>query len=117
MKTSVVSLRLPSTVVADLEAIASYNRVSVGVALDWFLGTSLANSEALRGLQDCQDHCNRKLDARIPITTLEPLRAATTNLGISIAVYIRKLLYHSFVTKKLRYVQSQGDYTLANRHD
>jgi len=117
MKTAVVSLRLPSAVVADLEAIANYNRVSVGVALDWFLSTSFSNSEALRGLQDCQDHCDRKVDARIAITTLQPLRAATVDLGISITVYIRKLLYHSFVTKRLRYLQSEGRYTLAYHHD
>jgi hypothetical protein len=113
MKTCVVSLRLPSVVVADLEAIANYNRVSVAAVLDWFLCTSLSHSEVLRELQDCEEHCDRKLDARIPITTLEPLRAATTDLGLSITVYIRKLLYHSFVTKRLRYVQSQGRYTLA----
>jgi len=117
MKTCVVSLRLPSAVVADLEAIANYNRVSGAAVLDWFLCTSLSHSEVLRGLQDCQEHCDRKLDARIPITTLEPLRAATKDLGISITVYIRKLLYHSFVTKRLRYLQSEGRYTLAYHHD
>lgn len=117
MKTGVVSLRLPSAVVADLETIANYNRVSVGVALDWFLETSLSHSEVLRGLQDCQEECDRKLDARIPLTTLGPLKTAATKLGISIAVYIRKLLYHSFITKRLRYLPSNGDYTLAGPHD
>ena len=117
MKTTVVSLRLPSAVVEGLEMLANYNRVSVAVFLDWFLLISLSNSELLRGLQDCQEQCDKKLDARIPVTTLEPLRAAATGLGISIAVYIRKFLYHSSVTKKLRFAQSQGNYTLAYRHD
>lgn len=66
MKTAVISLRLPSAVVADLETIAAYNRVSVAVVLDWFLCTSLSKSEVLRWLQDCEEHCDRKLDARIP---------------------------------------------------
>jgi hypothetical protein len=113
MKTCVISLRLPSAVVADLEAIAAYNRVSVAAVLDWFLCTSLSHSELLLGLRDCEEHCGRKLDARIPITTSEPLRAVTVNLRISITVYIRKLLYRSCVTKQLRYLQSQGRYTLA----
>jgi hypothetical protein len=117
MKSSVVSLRLPSAIVTSLEQTASHNRVSVAGALGWLLRNSLGNFELLRGLQDCSEHCGAKLDARIPLTTFDPLTAAATQLRISISVYIRKLLYHFYVTKQLRYVQSNGHYTLAYRHD
>ena len=117
MNSRVVSVRLPLEVVEGLEGIAALNRVSVAVIVDLFLVASLSNSELLRGLQDCQQQCDKKLDARIPVATLEPVRTAATRLGVSVAVYTRTLLYHSFITKKLRYAQSQGNYTLAYRHD
>jgi hypothetical protein len=117
MNTRVVSIRLPSAIVAALEQTAAHNRVSISGALAWLLRSSLGNSELLRGLQDCSEYCGAKLDARIPLTTFEPLRAATMQLGMSISVYIRKLLYHFYVTKRLKYIQSEGRYTLAYRHD
>jgi hypothetical protein len=117
VKTRIVSIRLPSTILAALEQTATHNRVSTSGALGWLLRTSLGNFELLRRLQDCAEHCGAKVDARIPLTTFEPLRAATTQLGISVSVYIRKLLYHFYVTKHLGYVQSNGRYTLAYRHD
>ena len=117
MKTRVVSVRLPSAIVAALEQTAAHNRVSTSGALGWLLCTSLGNFELLRGLQDCAKHCGAKLDARIPLTTFEPLRAATIQMGMSTTVYIRKLLYHFYVTKRLKYIQSEGRYTLAYRDD
>lgn len=117
MKTRVVSIRLPSAIVVALEQTAAHNRVSTSGALAWLVRNSLGNFELLRGLQDCAEHCGTKLDARIPLTTFEPLRTTTMQMGMSITVYIRKLLYHFYVTKRLKYIQSEGRYTLAYRHD
>jgi hypothetical protein len=117
VKTRIVSIRLPSAIVAAPEQTAAHNRVPTSGALGWLLRTSLGNFELLRGLQDCSEDCGAKLDARIPLTTFEPLRAATMQLGISTSVYIRKLLYHFYVTKRLKYIQSNGRYTLAYSHD
>jgi hypothetical protein len=117
VKTRVVSLRLPAVIVAALKQTAAYNRVSTSGALGWLLRSSLGNFELLRGLQDCSEYYGAKLDARIPLTTFEPLGAATTQMGMTITVYIRKLLYHFYVTKRLKYIQSEGRYTLAYRHD
>jgi hypothetical protein len=117
VKTRVVSLRLPSAIVTALEQTAAHNRVSISGALGWLLRNSLGNFALLRELQDCSEHCGAKLDARIPLTTFEPLKAATLELEMSITVYIRKLLYHFYVTKRLKYIQFEGRYTLAYHHD
>ena len=117
MNSHVISLRLPPVIAASLQQTATYNRVSIAEALRRLLRNSLGNFEVLRGLPDCPDRCDAKLDVRIPATTVEPLKAATTQLGVSVSAYIRKLLYHFCVTKHLKYIQSDGHYTLAYRHD
>jgi hypothetical protein len=115
--THVVSLRLPSETVAALERSAADARLSVAGTLDWFLRYSVENFELLRGLADCPDRPDAKLDARVPGSTFDSLRAAASQLKVSPSVYIRRLLFHFYVTKRLKYVQSRGHYTLAYRHD
>ncbi len=117
METRVISLRLPRPIVTALEQSATKARLSVAEGVDWLVRNSLGNFWVLRGLEDCPEFCDAKLDARIPVTTLEPLRAATVQLGISISVYVRKLLYHFYITKRLTYESQNGRYTLAYRHD
>jgi hypothetical protein len=85
--------------------------------LEWLLAHSVGNSELLRWLEDCPDSWDAKLDARILRATYEQIGAASARLGISVSVYVRKLLYHFYVTKHLKYVGSGRRYTLANHHD
>lgn len=117
MSTHVVSLRLPAVIVEDLAQSAADAQLSVAGALEWLLGNSFGNSDLLRALEDCPERPTAKLDARITKATLDSLRVVTVQLRTSTSVYIRKLLYHVFVTKRLKYVRSNGHYTLADRHD
>ncbi len=117
METRVISLRLPSATAAALKRSASDARLSVAEGLEWLVRNSLTNFVLLRELADCPEGCDSKLDARIPDAVLNSLKSASVQLGISVSVYIRKLLYHFYVTKRLRYVQTDGRYTLAYRHD
>jgi hypothetical protein len=113
----VISLRLPSVAVAALQRSAVDAGMSVADGLDWLLRNSFSNCQLILPLDDCPDVLDAKLDVRIPTTTFEELKSATERLGIPVSVYTRKLLYHFFVTKNLRYMHSNGHYTLAGRHD
>ena len=104
----VISLRIPSAVHGALARSAANVGMSVSHGLDWLLRNSLGNCQLLLTLNDCPDALDAKLDVRISPNTFEQLRSAAEPLGISISVYTRKLLYHFYVTKKLRYVQSNG---------
>jgi len=117
MTTHVISLRLPASVYKALQASAANARISVPGALNWLLRNSVDNFELLRGLADCCGPWNSKWDARIPAQTCDQLKLAAEKLGISVSVYTRRLLYHVYVTKRVRYVKSDGHYTLANRDD
>jgi hypothetical protein len=85
--------------------------------LDWLLSNSFGNCQLFRQLGECPDVWDAKLDARIPTGTFEQLKIATEQLAIPISVYVRKLLYHVYVTKRLKYVKADGHYTLAGQHD
>ncbi len=113
----VISLRLPSVAKAALARSAASAGGSVPEGLDWLLRNSFGNCQILRQLPDCPDVWDAKLDARIPTGTFQVLKSLAAQLGTSVSVYIRKLLYHFYVTKRLTYVRSNGHYTLAGRHD
>jgi hypothetical protein len=68
-------------------------------------------------LTDCPEPLNSKLDARISIGTFHTLKSAAAEVRLPVSVYVRKLLYHFYVTKRVSYVGSEGHYTLAGRHD
>jgi hypothetical protein len=115
--TRVISLRLPSAVDnGRLRSAADAGRTASS-ALEWLLLHSFWNCQLLQHLDDCPDVWDAKLDARIRISTFNQLKSATEQLRIPISVYVRKLLYHFYVTKRLWYVQADGHYTLAGRHD
>jgi hypothetical protein len=117
MATEIISVRLSASVDAELRASAARARLSVSGTLEWLLRNSIDNFELLRGLPDCTEPRTSKMDARIADNSLEQLKLATQRLGISISVYARRLLYHFYATKRLFYVESDGRYTLAVRHD
>jgi hypothetical protein len=113
----VISLRLPSAVDTALARSAASVGRSASSGLDWLLGNSFGNCQLLRLLDDCPEVWDAKLDARIRTKTFEQLKSATEQLGIPISVYVRKLLYHFYMTKRLRYVATDSHYTLAGDHD
>lgn len=116
-KTRVISLRLPSVVDKALGRSAADAGRSRSGGLDWLLCHSFTNCQILRDLDDCPDAWDTKLDARIQAGTFEQLKSATEQLGIPVSGYIRKLLYHFYVTKRLKYAKVDGHYTLAGHHD
>ncbi len=113
----VVSLRLSSAANSALARSTAAVDASVSGGLDWLLRNSFANCQLLLPLTDCPDVWDAKLDVRIPVATYQQLKTTTETLRIPVSVYIRKLLYHFYISKSLRYVQSEGHYTLAGRHD
>jgi len=115
--TRVISLRLSSAVNTALVRSAADAGRSAASGLDWLLRNSFGNCQLLRQLPDCPDVWDAKLDARIQTVTFEQLKFATEQLGVPISVYVRKLLYHFYVTKRLKYVRADGHYTLAGHHD
>jgi len=117
MDNRVISVRLPKALNRDLERSAAKANLSRPGGLDLLLRCSVGNCEPLAQLKDCPDLWDAKLDARIPASTFLQLRSACERLGIPVSVYIRKLLYHFYVTKRLRIVELNGHYTLAHRHD
>lgn len=89
----------------------------VSDALSWLIHNSLANAELLRGMVAPPGQWNAKIDARIPSPTFEELKLNSTKLGISHSVYIRAVLYHFYITKRIYFVKKEGHYTLAERHE
>jgi hypothetical protein len=117
MSSKVISLRVPSAVLPHLTRSAANARLSVAGGLDCLLQHSFAGCQLLLQLADCPDIWDAKLDVRIPLATFEQLKSATASLRIPVSVYIRKLLYHLYISKRLAYVPVNGHYTLAGRHD
>jgi hypothetical protein len=117
MKSRVVSLRLPKPLSGDLERSSARANLSKGTGLDLLLRYAIANRELLRKLNDCPDLWDTKLETRIPVSTFLQLKSACKHLGISLSGYIRTLLYHFYITKRLHFVESNGHYTLADRHE
>lgn len=115
--TCVISLRLPSVVHAALQRSSAHAGMSVSGGLDCLLRNSFSNFQLVWRLTDCPDALDAKLDVRIAATTFKQLRSVIERLSIPASVYIRKLLYHAFITKNLKFVRSNGHYTLAGRHD
>lgn len=115
--TRVISLRLPSAVDTALARSCADAGRSASSGLEWLLLNSFGNCQLLHQLEDCPDFLDSKLDVRIPPTTYQQLKAATAQLGMPVSVYVRKLLYHFYVTKRLKYVRADGHYTLAGHHD
>jgi hypothetical protein len=117
MLTRVISLRLSSAANAALVRSSARAGLSVSNGLDCLLQNSFANCQILLLLADCPDQLDAKLDIRLSLGTVEQLKSASGQIRIPVSVYIRKLLYHFYVTKQLRFVASNGRYTLAGRHD
>lgn len=115
MATHVVSVRIPQTVDAALRSSARNSHRSKAEALEWLVRISLSNFELLRQFPDCPGQWNSKLDVRIPAQTCEETKRAAEILGISFSVYIRRLLFHFYITKRIRYAKLDGRYTLAGQ--
>jgi len=117
MNTRVLSFRLPAAMLEALTVSAVDAEMSISSTLDWLLRHSVGHSDLLRDLEDCPECDSIKLDARLPASTVHFISIAASDLRVPRSVYIRKLLYHFYLTRRLEYVQSDGRYTLAYRYD
>jgi hypothetical protein len=113
----VVSLRLPKALDVILKQCAANSNLSVSDGLDLLLRGSIDGSERLATLQDSPQFWDTKLDVRIPLSTYGKVKSVCERFGISVSVYIRTLLYHLYDTKRVCLIESNGHYTLADRHD
>src|SRR5262249_11201059 len=110
-------LRLPTVVHAALVGAATNARCTVADGLDALLCNSFCQCQVVARLRDCTESLDTKLDARLPIATVKRQRFTSEDLRTASSVYIRKLLYHFYITKNVKYVLIDGHYTLAGRHD
>jgi hypothetical protein len=113
MTTCVISLRLPSAVNAALQRSATRADMSVPDCLNWLLRHSFESGQLVGQLADCPEILDAKLDVRIPLGTSEQLKSLAGRLGLPASVYIRKLLYHFYITKSLKYERANGHYALS----
>jgi len=117
MKSQVISARVPRALRAELERASARAHLSVGGGLDLLLRCSVANRELFLQMSDCHDSWDAKVDARISLSTFTELKTVCEQLGIPVSVYVRKLLYHLYGTRTVKFVGSNGHYTLAYRHE
>src|SRR5262249_1560850 len=103
----VISLRLSPQIAAAVKGHAAHCKVSPRKLLNWHLRNSFANCDLLQKYSDCFQ-LDSKLDVRLCVDTLDQLTTACRRLGIQRSVYIRKLLYHFYMTRRLHYIQVDG---------
>jgi hypothetical protein len=77
---------------------------------------ALCGQYSFSALQDINEFLDAKFDIRLPHELIPKLRSESQRLGVSVSVYIRKILY-SFYTKRLVFVETDGLYTLEENHD
>ncbi len=115
--TKVISVRVPGAVRAALFAHAAQLGHSPATVLRLFLSYSLQHVDALASLPNCPDTLDGKLDARIPLELAEKLGSACQAHCLSASRVVRKLLFHFYMTKKVKFIKEEGYYNLAVCHD
>jgi len=83
-----------------------------GVILEHSLGAQYSSS----ALRDSNEFLDAKLDIRLPDDLVAKLRMEAKRIGVSVSVYIRRILY-AYYAKRLVFVESEGRYTLEENHD
>ena len=115
--TKTVSVRIPASLAAAARADAENAEMSFSELLNLLLECSFDGSEILCALEDFPGLLDFKLDVRITYQTVNSLKSVCQRLGLPLGVYVRKLLYHFYVTKKVSVVGKVGHYKLAGDRD
>lgn len=115
--TKVISVRVPAAVRAALLAHAAQLRRSPADVLQVLISYSLEQVDGLASLADCPDLLDDKFDARIPLELAEKWRTSCQAHRRSPSRVVRKLLFHLYVTKKVKFMGEKGHYNLAVCHD
>jgi len=90
--------------------------MGVPVIIRLILEHALCGRYNFSGLPDAQEFLDAKLDIRLSEDLNLKLRTESERLGVSLSVYIRKILY-AYYTKRLVFVEKDGRYTLEENHD
>jgi len=115
--TNVISVRVSTPVRAALLAHAEQLRRSPADILRALISYSFERVDSLAALADCPDSLDDKFDARIPLELAEKWRSACQAHHLRPSRVVRKLLFHFYVTKKVKVIEEKGHYNLAISHD
>ena len=112
-----VWIRLPQSTYATFVEGVSRAGLGRSEAVELLLNHCGPGAGIMLRLGDTAEMLDSKLGVRLPSDCLATLEAVCTEKKVPISVYIRKLIYHFLVTKKVWFLKEEGHYTLAIRHD
>lgn len=108
-------IRLPESVYTEFVGQATRANLAYSEAVEFLIRRSGPGMDIVVGLEDTPDPLSKKLGVRIAHGYVATLEALCRLNQLPVSVYIRKLLYHFLVTKKIWFVQKDDHYTLAFR--
>ena len=111
--TQVVSVRMPASLAGTARSEAERSEMSLSEFLDLLLRCSFDGGDGIRSLEDIPGAWDSKLDVRLSTGTVESLKSLCMTLRLPPGVYIRKLLYHFCITKRVWVVGEANHYKLA----
>jgi hypothetical protein len=114
--TGVVSIRVTSDLEQAIYCSAARSGMTVSAVAGFIMEHSLCGEYRFSALQDISEFLDAKLDIRLSNDLIAKLRAESERLGVSVSVYIRKILY-AYHTKRLVFTETAGRYTLGENHD
>jgi len=114
--TEVVSIRMPGILERVIRNHAAQSKMRVSDIVRLILMHAPDGQFSFSALPDFQQFLDTKFDVRLPSDIVAKLRAEAAQLGISISVYSRVILY-AFYQKRLILVDLGERYTLAENHE
>jgi hypothetical protein len=114
--TRVISIRLARGFEQAIRRNAARSRMTVSSISGLILEHSLGGQYSSSALRDGNEFLDAKLDIRLQRDLVSKLRTEAKRLGVSVSVYIRRILY-AYYMKRLVFIESDGRYTLEENHD
>jgi len=111
--TKVISLRLPNGLARTVRQNAAYSKMTAADIVRLILEHSLDGNYNFAALPDVSP-MDAKLDVRLPEQLVARLREHAKQLGGSVSVYSRVILY-AYYTKRLRFIEVGERYTLSGK--
>lgn len=114
--TGVVSIRVTSGLEQAIRRNAARSGMTVSAIAGLIMEHAVSGPCGSSALLDINEFLDAKLDIRLSNELIANLRAESTRLGVSVSVYIRRILY-AYYTKRLVFTETEGRYTLGENHD
>jgi len=111
-----MSFRVTDELGRDVRELAHKRKTSLSALIEWLLDVSLRSNIDFSSLPDAQGWLGDKLDCRVSTDLLARLRPVCKGLGVSPAVYARRLMYAGQVGR-LALKQMGTDYRLVATHE